>query len=271
MDQVVRIFFPAVFAAILLGTAPSGAADDPVATAPIPPPLPAEPLSPATPMMIPATTTPKPKTELPGPAAAAPVKKPETAAAPKQNTAPQKPEAQAAQKEAQKTEPAAGSPRQKPETTARASRPRRPISRQAARPASPPLGNRRPGRLTLRKPPSRLRPMPPRERQRGKKQPNRDASNTRAQGGRARRPLGIGRRRSPPTATGPMTTAPMPIRGPIRRVQSRADRAAFLRQYPRHPTFYGPAYPPPWYNGAPGSPPPEYYPAPWRGGPTPPW
>src|SRR4051794_17766999 len=128
MYQVARIFFPAVFAAMLLGTVPSGAADDPVATAPIPPPLPAEPLSPATPMMIPATTPPKPKTELPGPAAATPLKKPETAATPKQKTAPQKPEAQAAQK----AEPAAGSPRQKPETTARASRPKRPISRQAA-------------------------------------------------------------------------------------------------------------------------------------------
>jgi len=89
MNQVARIFFPAVLAAMVVGTAPSGAADDPVATAPIPPPLPAEPLSPATPMMIPATTPPKPKTELPGPTAAAPLKKPETAAAPKQKTAPQ--------------------------------------------------------------------------------------------------------------------------------------------------------------------------------------
>src|SRR5215208_1485896 len=35
MYQVARIFFPAVFAAMLLGTVPSGAADDPVATAPI--------------------------------------------------------------------------------------------------------------------------------------------------------------------------------------------------------------------------------------------
>src|SRR4051794_9204480 len=42
MNQVARIFFPAVLAAMVVGTAPSGAADDPVATAPIPPPPPAE-------------------------------------------------------------------------------------------------------------------------------------------------------------------------------------------------------------------------------------
>src|SRR4051812_8364457 len=119
MNQVARIFFPAVLAGMVVGTAPSGAADDPVATAPIPPPLPAEPLSPATPMMIPAMPPPKPTTGASGPAAAAPRKEPETAAAPKQKTAPQKPEAQ---KQVQKTEPAAGSPRQKPETTAHTAR-----------------------------------------------------------------------------------------------------------------------------------------------------
>ena len=55
--------------------------------------------------------------------------------------------------------------------------------------------------------------------------------------------------------------------GPIENGRSR-----YHTEYPRQPMFYGPAYPPPWYNG----PRPEYYPGEpypgrWNGGPMPPW
>ena len=65
MHHAAGVFLSAVLAATLLGTASAGAADEPVATAPIPPPLPAEPPSPDTPMMIPATPPPRPDSSMP--------------------------------------------------------------------------------------------------------------------------------------------------------------------------------------------------------------
>jgi hypothetical protein len=44
-------------------------------------------------------------------------------------------------------------------------------------------------------------------------------------------------------------------------------RARYHAEYPGPPMFYGPAYPPPWYNGSR----PEYYPDRWGRGPIPPW
>jgi hypothetical protein len=115
MTYPARLFVPAMLAAMLLGTVSAGAADEPVATAPIPPPLPAEPLSPATPMMIPATP-PKPdapkKSDAAGPAATEPKKKPGKKPA------------------VEKPASAAASPRKKPATAARASQPKRSVARQ---------------------------------------------------------------------------------------------------------------------------------------------
>jgi hypothetical protein len=50
----------------------------------------------------------------------------------------------------------------------------------------------------------------------------------------------------------------------------------YYAEYPRGPGYYGPAYPPPWYNGQPGIPQPEYYrdgyyPERWHRSPMPPW
>ena len=287
MNQVARIFFPAVLAAMVVGTAPSGAADDPVATAPIPPPLPAEPLSPATPMMIPATPPPKPTTGAPGPAAAAPRKEPETAAAPKQKTAPQKPEAQKpeAQKQVQKTEPAAGSPRQKPETTAHTARPKRSVSQQAA--TRKPAHRKPTDEKTAAEEAAVAAAAEAAERE-AARQKAAEPGRERYQGARRTRPPASPNSRDwaaaqPPYGNRPYDNGAYANPGPYPPGSVESGPPRYYTEYPRRPTFYGPAYPPSWYNGvpggvpgrapggAPGGPPPEYYPAPWRGSLTPPW
>ena len=86
INRAAGVLLSAVLAAIPIGTTSAGAADEPVATAPIPPPLLAGPPSPDAPMMIPTTPPPKPispglKTDAPSAAAGVPKTKHATAAA----------------------------------------------------------------------------------------------------------------------------------------------------------------------------------------------
>ncbi len=260
MNQTAGVFVAAVLAAFLIGMASAGAGDEPVATAPIPP-LPAEPPSPDTPMMIPAASPPRPnspgtKTDSPSPAAGVPKTKQGTAAAgPKQK------------------------PGRNPAATEHARRSKGLVSQHTAT-----RNTRRRKRAAEKAGAAKTAA----EAAAAAEAAEKDTARRRAaelghegyRGARRTRPQAL-----PAPATwgapphGDMTYGnkifgnrsynggTYPDRNPPPPREADGLQPPYDAQYPRPPMFYGPAYPPPGFNGSQ----PAYHPDRWGRGPMPPW
>lgn len=259
MSRAAGVFLSAVLSVTLIGVTSAGAAAaEPVATAPIPPPLPAEPPAPDTPMMVPATPAPKPnspgsKTDASGRAAGVSKTKHGTGAVEAKRKQARRPAA--AERAARSKGPAS---RYTSQHTATRKTPRRKLAAEEAAVAAAADAAERD---TARRRAAELRregshgagrasrqgyPVPPA----WAASPDRDTT------------YGSGNSGDPLHNQGPY-----PEGAPPRPDRIAGGRPGAYADYPGPPMFYGPAYPPPWYNGVR----PEYYPDQWNRGPMAPW
>jgi hypothetical protein len=246
MNHVAGTFLSAVLALVLIGSASAGAADEPIAVAPIPPPAAAEPLTPATPLMVPATSP--------------PTRKPYS----------------------QRSQTGPCSPPPTSESTDRARRPKRPLSHHAARKTSrgKPAGEKAAADKRSAEEAAVAAAAEAAERETARRRAA-ELGRERYQGARRTRPPASSGH--PPWASSPdedtadgdgtfgRQAYDGPDQGGVTQRPAATDQGQprYDAEYPRQPAFYGPAYPPPWYNG----PQPKYYPGepyPGRWGPAPP-
>ncbi len=262
MHHTAGVFVSAVLAAFLIGMASAGAADEPVATAPIPPPLPTEPPSPDTPMMIPADLAFQPEF-----------------AGNENRTRPAR--RRACPRRSKEPQPTGQSrdPGEVPQTAEHARRSKGPVSQHtttrytrrrnlaaekagAAKTAAVAAAAEAAEKDTAR----RRAAERGHEGYRGAWRAQPEALPAPATGGAP--PNGdmtygnrISGNRSYNGGTYPDRSPPPPPEADGRRPRYDAE-------YPRPPMFYGPAYPPPWFNAAAARIP---YPDRWGRGPMPPW
>jgi hypothetical protein len=265
MHRAAGVFLTAVFAAILIGTAPAGAADEPVATAPIPP---AEPPRPATPMMLPATPTPTrnspmPKSDAPSPAAGLPKPKQATAAGAKPK---HERRSDAAEHGRRSKGPVARHTETRKNPRRKLAAEKAGAAKTAAEEAAVAAAAEAAERDTARRRAAELG-----------REGYQDA--TRARPRTLPAPPGWA-----PPANDDMTYGneifsgrsynggTYPDGGPPRPDAIDGGRSRYHAEYPAPPMLYGPAYPPPWYNGPrPESYPARSYPDRWGRGPMAPW
>ena len=241
MTYGTRLFFTAAIAGLLMGPGAVMAANDPVATAPIPPPPPAAPLTPAAPAVVSPDPPPKPKGNPSKPAAQAPKAETLKKAA---EAARKKKASEAAKKEA--------------ESAARPQRPKRPVAAQkaSAQERGPQKAeNRKSG---VEKPavqkPSDQASVRPRQRPEARMPPSGPGWGAAPDAVPPRRYYG-----GPQYYAEPRYYAGTYPGGPA------FDAPSY---YPPDPAGYAPPYPPPWYDGPPRR---GYYAGSWRRGPMPPW